>query len=50
MKVTRIDTIQIAEFPQLLFLHLHTDTGIIGLGETSFGPQTVSAFILRQRS
>lgn len=48
MKITRIETIQIAEFPQLLFVHLYTDEGIIGLGETSFGPQAVSTFIHTQ--
>jgi len=48
MKITRIDTIQIAEFPNLLFVHLHTDEGIVGLGETTYGPQAVAAFLHSQ--
>jgi L-alanine-DL-glutamate epimerase-like enolase superfamily enzyme len=48
MKITRIETIQIKEFPLLLFLHLYTDEGIIGLGETMFGPDTVAAYIHSQ--
>jgi galactonate dehydratase len=48
MKVTRIETIQIAEFPALVFVQIHTDEGIIGLGETMFGPDTVAAFIHSQ--
>lgn len=45
MKITAIDTIQLAEFPNLLWLHLHTDEGLIGLGETFFGPDAVAAYI-----
>lgn len=48
MKVTRIDTIHIAEFPLLLFVQVHTDEGIVGLGETCFGPDAVAAFIHSQ--
>jgi galactonate dehydratase len=48
MKITRIDTIHVAEFPNILFLHLYTDQGIVGLGETTYGPQTVSTFIHSQ--
>jgi L-alanine-DL-glutamate epimerase-like enolase superfamily enzyme len=48
MKITRIDTIHIAEFPQILFVHLHTDEGLIGLGETTYGPQAVSTYIHTQ--
>ena len=48
MKITRIETIQIAEFPALLFVQIHTDEGIVGLGETMFGPDTVTAFIHSQ--
>lgn len=34
MKITRIETIQIEEFPSLIFIQLHTDEGVVGLGET----------------
>lgn len=48
MKITQIETIQIQEFPSLLFVHLHTDEGIVGLGETMFGPDAVATFIHTQ--
>ena len=45
MKVTRIDTLLVAEFPQLLWLRVHTDSGLIGTGETFFAPAPVAAYI-----
>jgi galactonate dehydratase len=36
MKVTRIDTVRLAEFPSLLYVQVHTDEGLVGLGETFF--------------
>jgi L-alanine-DL-glutamate epimerase-like enolase superfamily enzyme len=34
MKITAIESIQWAEYPRLLMVRVHTDTGIVGLGET----------------
>ena len=34
MKITAIETLQWAEYPRLLVVRVHTDTGIVGLGET----------------
>jgi len=34
MKITAIESLQWAEYPRLLFVLVHTDTGITGLGET----------------
>lgn len=45
MKVTEIETIRLEEYPAILFLQVHTDEGIIGLGENYVGVQTVEAFI-----
>lgn len=45
MKVTAIETIQLTDFPNLMWVHVHTDEGIVGLGETFFGPGAVSAYI-----
>src|SRR5436190_23158495 len=45
MKITALETIQLGEFPNLLWLRVHTDQGIIGLGETFFAPGTVAQFI-----
>ncbi|WP_434622336.1 mandelate racemase/muconate lactonizing enzyme family protein [Tabrizicola sp. M-4] len=45
MKITSIDTIRIAERPNLLWLEVGTDEGIVGLGETFFGAATVEAHV-----
>jgi L-alanine-DL-glutamate epimerase-like enolase superfamily enzyme len=45
MNITGIETIRLGEFPNLLWLHIHTDQGLIGLGETFFSPRAVEAYI-----
>ncbi|MEC7164943.1 MAG: mandelate racemase/muconate lactonizing enzyme family protein, partial [SAR324 cluster bacterium] len=45
MKITALETIRNAEFPNLLWLHVHTDEGISGLGETFFCAQAVEAYL-----
>lgn len=45
MKITAIETIRIEERPNLLWLQVHTDEGLVGLGETFFGAQTVEAHV-----
>lgn len=45
MHITGVETIRLNEFPNLLWLHVHTDQGLIGLGETFFGPRAVEAYI-----
>lgn len=45
MKITKIETIRIAEFPQLLWVHVHTNEGLIGLGETFFNAGAVEAYL-----
>ena len=45
MKITQIETIRIQEFPQLIWVQVHTDAGLIGLGETFFYPTAVEAYI-----
>src|SRR3954453_17619149 len=45
MKVTALETIELAEFPFLLWLRIHTDAGVIGLGETFWAPAPVAAYI-----
>ena len=45
MKITSIETIRLAEFPQLLWLKVHTDEGLVGLGETFFGASAVEAYL-----
>lgn len=45
MKITQIETVRITEFPQMLWLRLHTDEGFFGLGETFFSPSAVEAYL-----
>ena len=45
MKVTAIETIRLGEFPSILFVQVHTDTGLIGLGESCVGVEAVETFI-----
>ena len=45
MKITRIETLRLEEFGNLLWVFVHTDEGVTGLGETFFGPRAVEAFL-----
>ena len=45
MKVTGLETIRIAEYPAMLFLQIHTDEGVVGLGENCVGIGVVEEFI-----
>ena len=43
MKITAIETIRLPDRPNLLLAQVHTDAGLIGLGETSRGAAAVEA-------
>lgn len=45
MKITALETIRIAERPNLLWLQVGTDEGLTGLGETFFMAETVEAYV-----
>lgn len=45
MKITALETIRLAERPNLLWLRVETDEGPAGLGETFFGPSAVEAHL-----
>ncbi|MDP9365119.1 MAG: mandelate racemase/muconate lactonizing enzyme family protein, partial [Chloroflexota bacterium] len=45
MKVTRLETLRLGEFPNLLWVRVHTDEGLVGLGETFFGAAAVEAYL-----
>lgn len=45
MKITRLETIRSTEHPNLLWLHVHTDDGLVGLGETFYIPAAVESVI-----
>lgn len=45
MKITAIETLRIAEHPNLLWVQVHTDEGLVGLGETFYGAAAVEAHL-----
>ena len=45
MKITRLETLRLDEFPNLVWLRVHTDQGMSGLGETAFGAAAVEAYL-----
>ena len=45
MRITGIKTIRLAERPNLIWLHVETDEGLTGLGETFFGAGAVEAHL-----
>lgn len=45
MKLTSIETIRSPDFPNLLWVHLRTSSGLLGLGETYYIPAAVESVI-----
>jgi L-alanine-DL-glutamate epimerase-like enolase superfamily enzyme len=45
MKVTALETIQLGEFSNVVWLRVHTDEGLVGLGETFYGAAAVAAYV-----
>jgi galactonate dehydratase len=45
MKITQIETLRLGEFPNILWVRVHTDEGLVGLGETFMGAQAVEAYL-----
>jgi L-alanine-DL-glutamate epimerase-like enolase superfamily enzyme len=45
VKVTAVETVRHEEFPNIVHVLVHTDDGLVGLGETSFGAAAVEAYI-----
>ena len=45
MKITAIETLRTEEFANVLWVRVHTDSGIVGLGETFYGAGAVEAHI-----
>jgi len=43
MKITALETIRLEEFGNLIFVRLHTDQGIVGLGAAFMGPRAVGS-------
>jgi galactonate dehydratase len=45
MRIQKLETLRVGEFPNLLWLRVHTDEGLVGLGETSYAAQSVEAYV-----
>ncbi|MHB1628930.1 MAG: mandelate racemase/muconate lactonizing enzyme family protein [Bacilli bacterium] len=45
MKITAVETVRVEEFPNICFVRVHTDEGLVGLGETFFGSHAVEAWV-----
>lgn len=45
MKITAVDTIQLAEYPNLVWVEVHTDEGLTGLGETCKSADAVAGHV-----
>ena len=45
MKITRLETVRLGEFPNILWVRLYTDEGLVGLGETFMGAEAVEAYL-----
>jgi len=45
VRITGLETLRLGEFPNLIWVHVETDEGLIGLGETFFGASAVEAYL-----
>lgn len=45
MKLTRLETIRLQEFPNILWVRLHGEDGLYGLGETFMAAASVEAYL-----
>ena len=45
MKITALETLRTEEFSNVIWVRVHTDSEVIGLGETFYGAGAVEAHI-----
>jgi L-alanine-DL-glutamate epimerase-like enolase superfamily enzyme len=45
VKITRVETLQTPTYPNLLWIQIHTDEGLVGLGETFFGAEAAAGYV-----
>ena len=45
MKIAAVETVRLGEFPNLIWVRIRTDEGLMGLGETFMGAAAVEAYI-----
>ena len=47
-KITKIETLRNSKYSKILWVVVHDESGEFGIGETSWGPDTVETFILKE--
>lgn len=45
MKITKIETVHVADYPQIIFAGVHTDEGLVGWGDTYYMTGAVRGYI-----
>ena len=45
MKITQVETIRLGQFPNIIWVRLHTDEGLVGLGESFMGAAAIEAYL-----
>ena len=45
MKITALETVNVEAYPQITFVLVHTDEGLVGLGDTFFGSPSVQTYV-----
>jgi galactonate dehydratase len=45
VKITALETVNIEAYPQITFVEIHTDEGLVGLGDTFFGSAAVQTYV-----
>jgi len=45
MQIKQVETIRLGEFPNIIWVRLHTGEGLVGLGETFMGAAAVEAYL-----
>ena len=45
VKITALETVNVESSPNITFVHVHTDEGLIGLGDTFYGPASIQTYV-----
>lgn len=45
MKIERLETLRVGEFPNLVWVRLHTDQGLVGLGESNLAAGSIETYL-----
>ena len=45
MKITALETVNVEAYPQITFVLVHTDEGLVGLGDTFFGTASIQTYV-----